>query len=91
MTVRLHEQGHFTWPQWTEALSATIAAALEKLVVAKGLGSQDEFGRLKDDWTEATVSTPHGASPSSSSAPGQAERLSEVARSEGRTRPSVSV
>ena len=79
MTVRLHEQGYFTWPEWTEALAAEIAAArsrgeadlgdtyyehwlaaLEKLVVAKGLGSMDQLGRLKDDWTEATINTPHG-------------------------------
>ena len=35
-------------------------SALEKLVVAKGLGSEAELARLKDDWTEATVHTPHG-------------------------------
>ena len=27
MTVRLHEAGHFTWPEWAEALAAEIAAA----------------------------------------------------------------
>ncbi len=79
MTVRLFEQGHFTWPEWTDALSAEIGgarkrgesdlgdryyeywlSALEKLVVAKGLGSADQLGQLKQDWTEATLSTPHG-------------------------------
>lgn len=35
-------------------------AALEKLVVAKGLGSAAELADLKRDWTEATISTPHG-------------------------------
>ena len=34
--------------------------ALEKLVIAKGLGSEAELASLKDDWTEATVHTPHG-------------------------------
>ena len=34
--------------------------ALEKLVIDKGLGSEAELASLKDDWTEATVHTPHG-------------------------------
>jgi nitrile hydratase accessory protein len=79
MTVRLFEQGHFTWPEWTERLSAEIGAArkrgepdlgdryyeywlsaLEKLIVATGLGTEEQLGQLKEDWTEATLSTPHG-------------------------------
>ena len=35
-------------------------SALEKLIVAKGLGSAEQLGQLKQDWTEATLSTPHG-------------------------------
>ena len=27
MTLTLHEQGHFTWPEWAERLSAEITAA----------------------------------------------------------------
>jgi nitrile hydratase accessory protein len=27
MTVALHERGHFTWPEWAEALSAAIRRA----------------------------------------------------------------
>jgi nitrile hydratase accessory protein len=27
MTLKLHEAGHFTWAEWTEALSAEIKAA----------------------------------------------------------------
>ena len=27
MTLWLHEQGHFTWPEWAERLSAVISAA----------------------------------------------------------------
>ncbi len=34
--------------------------ALEKLVIDKGLGSEAELASLKDDWTEATIHTPHG-------------------------------
>ena len=35
-------------------------AALEKLVIDKGLGTDSELAALKHDWTEATVHTPHG-------------------------------
>ena len=35
-------------------------AALERLVIDKGLGSEPELAALKHDWTEATVHTPHG-------------------------------
>ena len=35
-------------------------AALEKLVIDKGLGSRTQLAALKRDWTEATVHTPHG-------------------------------
>jgi nitrile hydratase accessory protein len=79
MTVRLFEQGHFTWPEWTDQLSAEIGGArkrsepdlgdryyehwlnaLEKIVVAKGLGTAEQLGRLTQAWTEATIATPHG-------------------------------
>lgn len=29
MTLRLHEQGAFTWPEWTQALSGEIREARE--------------------------------------------------------------
>ena len=35
-------------------------AALERLVIDKGLGTESELAALKHDWTEATVHTPHG-------------------------------
>ncbi len=35
-------------------------SALEKLIVAKGLGSAEQLEQLKQDWTEATLATPHG-------------------------------
>lgn len=79
ITVRLFEQGHFTWPEWVDHLSAEIGgargrgdpnlgdryyehwlSALEKIVVGKGLGSAEQLGQLKQDWTEATLATPHG-------------------------------
>ena len=75
MTVKLHQAGIFTWPEWVEALSAEIAAAgddpgvayyalwlaaLEKLVAAKGVASFDEMGTLRDAWRDAYLRTPHG-------------------------------
>ncbi len=30
MTVMLHQQGHFTWKEWTECLGAEIAGAKER-------------------------------------------------------------
>ena len=79
MTVRLFEEGHFTWPEWTDQLSAVIADArkrnepdlgdryyehwlnaLENIVVAKGLGTAEQLGRLTQAWTDATFATPHG-------------------------------
>lgn len=45
LTVRLHEAGHFTWPEWVACLSKTIAA-----------GKEDEAaGRLSyyDHWLAA--------------------------------------
>lgn len=35
-------------------------AALEKLVVDKGIGTATQLAALKRDWTEATLATPHG-------------------------------
>ena len=29
MTVKLHEAGHFTWPEWAQYLGAAVAAGKE--------------------------------------------------------------
>lgn len=76
MTVKLHEQGVFTWSQWAEALGAEIKAAgaldtgedyylhwltaLEKLVAAQGVASSGELSERKDAWDRAARATPHG-------------------------------
>ena len=74
MTVKLHQAGVFTWPEWVDALSAEVAAAgeadapyyelwlaaLEKLVAAKGVASFAEMVTLKDAWRDAYLRTPHG-------------------------------
>lgn len=76
MTVLLHQQGLFTWTEWAQALSAQIAAgqgletpyyqhwlaALETLVAAKGLSSNEELTRYRRAWEHAAHRTPHGMS-----------------------------
>ncbi len=73
MVVQLHERGIFAWSEWAEALSAEIAragadaaywrcwlAALERIVVAKGITSAGMLGVLRDRWDFAARETPHG-------------------------------
>ncbi|MDG2263098.1 MAG: nitrile hydratase accessory protein [Actinomycetota bacterium] len=75
MTVRLYEQGHFTWLEWAAALSDTIAAAgqgdttdyyqhwlatLEIVVSRIGLTSDPELRARRDAWQRAAEVTPHG-------------------------------
>ncbi|HEY2399196.1 MAG TPA: nitrile hydratase accessory protein [Steroidobacteraceae bacterium] len=74
MTVLLHQRGLFTWPEWADTLSATIAtdpeksyyqqwlAALEALVAVKGACSPDELTRFQRAWQHAAHRTPHGQS-----------------------------
>lgn len=58
----LYQRKHFTWPEWVEALSTEIKhgtatrtyyehwlAALEKLLVAKGLARQTQLRARKTD------------------------------------------
>lgn len=76
LTVHLHSQDVFTWPEWAEALSAEVtgphaaedgsdyyhhwAAALEKLLVAKTVTDQAGVDTMADAWTRAAHATPHG-------------------------------
>ena len=75
LTLRLHEQGAFSWSEWAEALTAQRAgveddggagyyeswlAALETLVLDKGLAGKAELGTCADDWRRAYLATPHG-------------------------------
>lgn len=76
MTVRLHEQGVFTWADWAEALSREVhrpgrapdgadyfdcwVAALSGLMATRGLASEAEQARLSDRWARAAEATPHG-------------------------------
>jgi len=75
MAVHLHAQGHFTWPEWAEALSEQILAAgpddvsdyyqhwlatLEVITTASGLVANDELSSRRAAWERAAESTPHG-------------------------------
>lgn len=46
MAVTLHEQGHFTWKEWTERLAAEIAAAQAR-------GEADDGSRYYHHWLAA--------------------------------------
>ena len=76
MTVKLHENGVFSWPRWSDALAAEIAAAgpgdsadnyymhwlnaLEKLLDENNLISEQERLARKQAWDRAARATPHG-------------------------------
>jgi nitrile hydratase accessory protein len=75
LTLKLHEGGAFTWPEWAQALSAELAtdpgddgtryydhwvAALEGLVTGRNLAAPAELSARKDAWEAAYLRTPHG-------------------------------
>jgi nitrile hydratase accessory protein len=75
LTLKLHEGGAFTWPEWAAALSAELAgdplddgaryydhwvAALEGLVTGRNLAEPAELSTRKDAWEAAYLRTPHG-------------------------------
>jgi nitrile hydratase accessory protein len=79
LAVRLSEQGHFTWKEWTAALADELKsaadrgdpddgsryyehwlAALEGLIVAKGLSNPAAMLERKEAWADAYRQTPHG-------------------------------
>ena len=76
MTVKLHEKGAFTWPEWADALSGELKAAgehdsvdnyylhwlsaLEKLLNQKNIVRNDEREVCKAAWDKAARATPHG-------------------------------
>jgi nitrile hydratase accessory protein len=72
MAVSLNAKGFFTWTEWAAALAGEVAAdpdrsyyeswlaALEKLVEAKRLMSEDERLARIDAWDRAAKATPHG-------------------------------
>lgn len=76
LTVELHAQGAFSWPEWAQALSDELKAAgpaddgsryyehwlaaLERLVAAKRLAGADALRERKLAWQAAYLRTPHG-------------------------------
>jgi nitrile hydratase accessory protein len=46
LAVRLSQEGHFTWKEWTETLAAEIAAASRR-------GEQDDGTRYYEHWLAA--------------------------------------
>lgn len=76
LAVRLHEQGAFTWTEWTETFARELAAsapddepsayycawlaALERLAVNRGLASAEALADRKAAWADAYRRTPHG-------------------------------
>ncbi|MDX0619709.1 nitrile hydratase accessory protein [Sinorhizobium medicae] len=76
MTVRLHEQGVFSWSEWTEALSTELykpgrrpdgsdyyecwVAALGRLLTELSIVSSSELEALVKSWKRAAEATPHG-------------------------------
>ncbi len=75
LTLSLHERGAFTWSEWAAALTRERAgvsddggrgyyecwlAALESLVLSKGLAAGPELEIRAEDWRHAYEATPHG-------------------------------
>ena len=75
LTIQLHKEGAFTWPEWAETLSAELAAdpgddgsryyehwvaALERLASERRLTKAAELAARKDAWADAYRHTPHG-------------------------------
>ena len=75
LTLKLHEDGVFTWAEWAAALSAELAGdpdddggryyghwvvALERLVTARNLAAPSELSARRDAWKHAYLRTPHG-------------------------------
>lgn len=75
LTLKLHENGAFSWPAWAEALSSELArhpgddgsryyehwvAALEGLLAGQALAAPDDLAARKSAWVEAYRRTPHG-------------------------------
>jgi nitrile hydratase accessory protein len=79
LALKLSEQGHFTWDEWTAALARELKAvadrgepddgsryyhhwlaALETLVIKKGLANPTALGERKVAWSDAYRRTPHG-------------------------------
>jgi nitrile hydratase accessory protein len=76
IVVMLNERGLFAWSEWTQALGVEIAAqpanagaddyffawlaALEKILIGKGVTDAADLTRIAQAWRAAAEATPHG-------------------------------
>ena len=79
LVIKLSDQGHFTWKEWSATLGGELRAAasrgepddgscyyhhwlaaLERLLIAKGLVDSAALVARKEAWAEAYLRTPHG-------------------------------
>ena len=79
LAVKLSDQGHFTWKEWSAALADELQAAarrgepdegsryyhhwlaaLERLVMSKGIADPAALSARKEAWAEAYRRTLHG-------------------------------
>jgi len=75
LSLRLHAEGVFAWPDWAAALSHELAtdtdddgsryylhwvAALERLITARGLVTASDLLERREAWADAYRHTPHG-------------------------------
>jgi nitrile hydratase accessory protein len=74
--VALHDRGLFSWAEWAQALSSQVhhadartdgsdyyehwVAALESLLMAKGVADAPAIEALASAWQRAAHATPHG-------------------------------
>lgn len=77
LAVQLHQNGFFSWSQWTEALALELnkpgrchlgtdyfdcwCDALCKLIVDRGLLEEGQIAEMQASWKRAAAATPHGS------------------------------
>ena len=61
LATLLSDRGLLTWPEMSGRTSyLELLAAIEQVVVERGLTSDDELGALRAAWDRAAQRTPHG-------------------------------
>jgi nitrile hydratase accessory protein len=76
LVLHLHAQGVFTWTEWAQALAEELRrgereaapagyyghwlAAIERLLLARGLVDRRTLVERRDAWVQAYRTTPHG-------------------------------
>lgn len=74
ITIALHQNGLFSWGEWTERLSEELKggeqngsdyyhrwlSALEKVLSDNGIAAGNEIDALAAAWQRAAEATPHG-------------------------------